>query len=933
MVKKFKTHVLWLSILGCLYTVPAIAQDEILPTIEVIAERENPKTENEITGLGKVHKSAKDISEKQILNIRDLTRYDPGISVVEQGRGASSGYAIRGVDKNRVGVFVDGVPQAQSYVMQSNSQGYVLSGANGGSINEIEFENIRSVELSKGASSAEYGNGALGGAVGFRTKNPDDILQDNKPWGVQTKSAYSSKNEQWINSIATAGKIDKFEGLAIFTHRKGKETQSHKAVNDLQFSYRPLTGYVDEWDLFRRANTRNRNYFLIEDNCPNKDCTGQTPSAQVLPNLKHERFLSETKLAALTDEERQQYEKMNYQDVTVSAKDYTGKDGITPNPMDYESNSLFLKGIYQFTPEHRIEAVAEHTKQQYDIRDMTEPAYFTVDDININSSVSGLYEPNAPILTGLVHNNGLLPYSYAYTKARYYDEHHKKTRFGLNYDYQPEQATWADKINISFNHQKISLDSLMSKNHCSLYPVADKHCRPSIDKPWSAYHAENNVYQEQHQLLQLKWDKALYWGQTTHHLTALAGFDKFRSQLEKRSHLNSYATGGYENLDIAGRNGSFEKPYIYSRKPVELYHKELCTYDGSASNHELDCRTRNIDGHNYFMALNDKIQLNKYLDLGVGLRFDKYRFKANDELTKTGDYQNWSWNTGLVIKPMEHLNLLYRISNGFRVPAFYELYGVRDGLTKNNQNLKAEKSLNQELGLVLDFDGVDIEASYFNNRYRDLITRASIAGKFDTAGFYNIQNVNLHGLSLTGRVEWQPLLQQTWLAQQKWLSPLTDGLYTTFAYNHTKIKDRETKAGYTNTTNAPVLDAIQPARYVFGMGYDAPNQQWGVNWLLTYSKAKENDEVNSLRQVGALTQDIPAVLTRSWYTHDVSAYANLGKYATVRAGVYNLFDYKYSTWESVRQSSVNAVNQDRNLNGARFAAPGRNYSLALEFKF
>lgn len=214
----FKASLLCLSILSCLYSTQAMAEDQHIPTLESIqiqVEKENPKTENEVTGLGKVHKSADDINKNQILNIRDLTRYDPGISVVEQGRGASTGYAIRGVDKNRVGIFVDGVPQAQSYLMRANAQGYVLSGANGGSINEIEFENIRSVELSKGASSAEYGNGALGGAVGFRTKTADDIIQDDKNWGVQTKSAYTSKNEQWTNSIATAGKTGGFEGLAI----------------------------------------------------------------------------------------------------------------------------------------------------------------------------------------------------------------------------------------------------------------------------------------------------------------------------------------------------------------------------------------------------------------------------------------------------------------------------------------------------------------------------------------------------------------------------------------------------------------------------------------------------------------------------------------------------------------------------------------------
>lgn len=940
----FKPKFLTLAIFATLFSGNTFAQSQPdsassenkvfeLEQIEITAHSSTEgKTENEITGLGKVHKSNEDISKNQILNIRDLTRYDPGISVVEQGRGASSGYAIRGVDKNRVGIFVDGIPQAQSYLMRSNAQGYVLSGANGGSINEIEFENIRSVELSKGASSAEYGNGALGGAVGFRTKNANDIIQDNKNWGVQTKSAYTSKNQQWTNSIATAGKTGGFEGLAIYTHRQGKETKSHKAINDLYFSYRPLTGFVDAWDVHRGNGTRNNTYFLIQDNCPNQDCTGQTPSAFVKANYQNSLTLGNNALARLTDEARQQYEQMNYKDLTVSANDYTGADRISPNPMDYQSQSFFLKGAYQFNPAHRLEAVAEHAKQRYDIRDMTEPAYFTVNDIDPALKPSlGVYEPNAPILMGLFHNSTNRPYSYAYTRAKFYDEHHKKTRFGLNYRYQPEQNTWADHLNISFNHQKISLDSLMSKHHCSLYPIADKHCRPTLDKLWSVYHAENNVYHEQHNLLQLQWDKRLDWLKTTHNLQLLTGLDQFRSDLERKSNLEIASVGGYERI---GGRGTFDNPHIYRRLPTEIQQRELCKYDGHFGlSHELDCRTRSINGHNYFISLRNQMNLNDYLDWGLGVRFDQHRFKSADALTHAGTYRNWSWNSGIVFKPFKPVQVLYRISNGFRVPAFYELYGVRDSFSNKNQPLDTEKSFNQELGIAIKYKGLNLESSYFNNRYRDLITRATILGRPDSDGFYNLQNVRLHGIAVTGRLDWSPLLSEYWQNQPAWLTPFTAGLYHTFAYNHTKIKDRNNKTGFTNTTNAPVLDAIQPARYVFGMGYDAPNEKWGLNWLLTYSKAKENDEVNSIRHVGFLSQNVPTVLTRKWYTHDLTGYANLGKYATLRAGVYNLFNYKYSTWEAVRQSSVNAVNQDRNLNGARFAAPGRNFSLALELKF
>ncbi|WP_308219485.1 TonB-dependent receptor plug domain-containing protein [Aggregatibacter actinomycetemcomitans] len=75
-----------------------------------------------MTGLGKVVKTTETINREQVLNIRDLTRYDPGISVVEQGRGASSGYSIRGMDRNRISLSVDG-STSKSVLCGSRSTG------------------------------------------------------------------------------------------------------------------------------------------------------------------------------------------------------------------------------------------------------------------------------------------------------------------------------------------------------------------------------------------------------------------------------------------------------------------------------------------------------------------------------------------------------------------------------------------------------------------------------------------------------------------------------------------------------------------------------------------------------------------------------------------------------------------------------------------
>lgn len=58
---------------------PQVELEGMTITIKPQATRKS----NEITGLGKVVKRPNDIDKELVLDIRDLTRYDPGISVVE----------------------------------------------------------------------------------------------------------------------------------------------------------------------------------------------------------------------------------------------------------------------------------------------------------------------------------------------------------------------------------------------------------------------------------------------------------------------------------------------------------------------------------------------------------------------------------------------------------------------------------------------------------------------------------------------------------------------------------------------------------------------------------------------------------------------------------------------------------------------------------
>ncbi|WP_349306815.1 lactoferrin/transferrin family TonB-dependent receptor [Mannheimia bovis] len=895
----------------------------VLDEVIVTESRYAHERQNEVTGLGKVVKNYSEMSKNQILGIRDLTRYDPGISVVEQGRGASSGYAIRGVDKNRVAMLVDGLPQAQHY----NTLG---SSANGGAINEIEYENIRSIELSKGASSAEYGSGALGGAISFRSKDAQDVIKDGQQWGLDTKTAYTSKNSHFLQSIAAAGEANGFEALVIATHRNGKETKTHSEANKLHHNIQRITGFENRYDLYPGSaqNAPGGSFFIVEDTCPTLDCT---PRASVKLNRDNFPF---RKAPEYTSEERKQIEQIPYRTEQLSAKEYTGKERIAPNPLDYKSNSVFVKLGYHFNSSHYLGAVLEDTKQRYDIRDMQTPTYYTKDDVNIKLdnlwSKNPVYEGNN-ILDGLVFDRSI-PYGLRYSRVKFFDEHHHKRRLGFNYQYKPENNRWLDSFKLIADKQNIELYSRMHRLHCSDYPNVDKNCRPSLDKAWSMYQTERNNYQEKHRLIRLEFDKAFTAGQgifkQTHKMNFSLGFDRFNSLMNHGDMYAQYTKGGY--INIRGR-GRLDDPYIYRRLPRSIETVSLCDNKHGGI---LNCEPRKIKGDSRFVSFRDLIT-SEYVDLGLGVRFDQHRFKSDDLWTLSRTYRNWSWNGGITLKPSDFIALSYRISNGFRVPAFYELYGKRThiGLIDNeyvqneqrNHRLEPEKSMNHEMGVSFKGQFGYIDVSYFRNNYRNMIATAckKLTHKKSECfyNYHNIQDVVLNGVNLIAKFDLHGIL-----------SLIPDGFYSSVAYNRVKVKDRKLTDQRLTSVNDPILDAIQPARYVFGFGYDHPEEKWGIGITTTYSRAKKAEEVSGTRHHGIHRVDLGGKLTNSWYTHDITGYLNYKNY-TLRGGIYNVTNRKYSTWESVRQSSVNAVNQDQGSNYTRFAAPGRNFSLAFEMKF
>ena len=227
-------------------TFPALAADPIpqayqeLNEVKVIGGRKVQKL-----GEEKIRRQALD--KQMVSDESDLVRYDPGISVVEGGRSGSNGFTIRGVDKDRVAINVDGLAQAESRSSEAFQELFGAYGNFNANRNTSEPENFSEVTMTKGADSLKSGSGALGGAVNYKTKSASDYVSEEKPYHLGIKGGYIGRNSQKFSSITAAGTWLGLDALMVYTRRFGKETKNNSdaadtVITDNKQSWNPNAG-------------------------------------------------------------------------------------------------------------------------------------------------------------------------------------------------------------------------------------------------------------------------------------------------------------------------------------------------------------------------------------------------------------------------------------------------------------------------------------------------------------------------------------------------------------------------------------------------------------------------------------------------------------------------------------------------------------------
>jgi len=214
-----------------------------LAPVEVTAEAERGNT-------GEVH--AVEIERYQASDLEDVFAGQPEVSV-GGGHGVAQKVYVRGVEDTLLNVTIDGAVQAGQVFHHT------------GRIS-IEPELLKRVEVDAGAGNALSGAGALGGALRFVTKDPDDLLRPGERAGALLKGTYFSNGEGFKLNTSVFGRLtERWSAMATATHQDRNDYKDGDGDTVPTTRSRQTLGYLKLVGQLDRDKTLRLSYDRRED--------------------------------------------------------------------------------------------------------------------------------------------------------------------------------------------------------------------------------------------------------------------------------------------------------------------------------------------------------------------------------------------------------------------------------------------------------------------------------------------------------------------------------------------------------------------------------------------------------------------------------------------------------------------------------------------
>ncbi|HHF5857746.1 TPA: TonB-dependent receptor, partial [Haemophilus influenzae] len=996
--------------------------------------------------VGETQISAKKLAKQQASDSRDLVRYETGITVVETGRTGASGYAVRGVDENRVGIMVDGLRQAETLSSQGFKELFEGYGNFNNTRNSIEIENVKTATITKGADSLKSGSGALGGSVIFETKDARDYLID-KDYYLSYKRGYQTMNNQNLKTLTLAGRSKKFDILVVDTTRDGHEIENYdyKIYPNKQADLSavgPTREKADPYQITRQSTLIKLGF---------------------QPNENH-------RLSVALDDSTLETKGMDLSYVFRPCKDTSCKETHGERVINDQSKRKNIQFSYENFSQTPF---WDHIKLSYSSQKITNKA--RSDEYCHQSTCAGVLNPQG---LNLVEENGVYKIKDKYggelknekDKSGYYREF--KNSKDEDADKDISQGGSLDSVlincekldcnkkfqvfvgkdedgNDKYKYEERGITIKQLPNGKKYGQISLKSKTITVGSNWSYEQQEEArfLFPKSHgystdfvndrdlnthtQQIKLDLDKEFSLWHTQHQLKYGGLYEKTLKSMVNHQYNTAANVQWWADYFFCARgdNGNLGE----EKKPQPNVSVAGCANRTPLhSDIGKDTYLIPVTTKNNVLYFGDNVQLTSWLGLDLNYRYDHVKYlpsydektpvpkglitglfkkfgpkdyvygsayrkprdstdctynsdcyKKNFEenlalLLRKTDYKHHSYNLALNLDPTDWLRVQLKYANGFRAPTSDEIYMTfkhPQFSIQPNTDLKAETSKTKEVAFTFYKNSSYITLNAFQNDYRNFIDLVEVGERPIEEGseikypFHQNQNrdrARVRGIEIASRLEMGDLFEKL------------QGFHLgyKFTYQKGRIKDnglhpkykeflelnKDTHPEYEAIARKPQpMNALQPTTSVYNIGYDAPSQKWGVDMYITNVAAKKaKDSFNSQwtsmvarkeKQYTGNVKDIDASKANGkevkdsrglWRNNrytviDTIAYWKPIKNLTFTAGVYNLTNKKYLTWDSARSvrhlGTINRVQTETGKGLNRFYAPGRNYRMSVQFEF
>ncbi|HHX8235008.1 TPA: TonB-dependent hemoglobin/transferrin/lactoferrin family receptor, partial [Haemophilus influenzae] len=879
-----------------------------------------------------------------------------------------------GVDENRVAINIDGLRQAETLSSQGFKELFEGYGNFNNTRNGAEIETLKEVNITKGANSIKSGSGSLGGSVIYKTKDARDYLL-NKDYYVSYKKGYATENNQSFNTLTLAGRYKKFDALVVTTSRNGHELENYgyKNYNDkiqgkkrekadpykieqdstlLKLSFNPTENhrFTLAADLYEhRSRGQDLSYTLKyqrsgnetpeDDSRHTNDKTKRRNISFSYENFSQTPFWDTLKLTysdqriktrARTDEYcdagvRHCQGTENPAGLKLTNGEITRRDG---SPLKFEKKSMATNGAeetYDFkkfidTDGKVIEdklALGRASETWYDcsIFDCKNPEKLKIFEGNYSFSTTGKWKKDVQLETMVLNGrefarikdkynrkiSPILPSSPGFLERLWQERDLDTNTQQLNLDLTKDFKTWRVEHNLQYG----------SSYNTTMKRMVNRAGNDATDVQW--------------------WAKRTLGTQTD-----------YSSLPSKEIPETCENTTSSWNANLCPRvdpEFSYLLPIKTKEKSVYLFDNVVIT---DYLSFDLGYRYDNIHyqpkyKHGVTPKLPDDIVKGLFIPLKKGRNSNddvKKNVQENiDYIVKQNKkYKAHSYSFASTIDPTSFLRLQLKYSKGFRAPTSDEMYFTfkhPDFTILPNTNLKPEIAKTKEIAFTLHNDDWGfISTSLFKTNYKnfiDLIFKGEQDFPLVSGGsslpFSLYQNINRDSAVVKG-IE---INSKVFLGK---MAKFMDGFNLSYKYTYQKGR---------MDGNIP-MNAIQPKTMVYGLGYDHPSQKFGFNFYTTHVATKNPEDTYDIYAKERRERDTTIKWRSKSYTIlDLIGYVQPIKNLTIRAGVYNLTNRKYITWDSARSirsfGTSNVIDQKTGQGINRFYAPGRNYKMSVQFEF